>query len=430
MFDVRNRELLPYIKPRYTIKDVRAIRSLLEQRGTFSFAALSNGLFPAASSSGGDVAVSGYHHVWVRDNVYVAYAHYVNGKVSQATQTMQALAGFFSKHVNRFEDIIAGRADPGDPMQRPHVRFDGDRLAEVEQRWPHAQNDAIGYFLWFYCTLACQGHLRASPEDMRLLERATAYLKAIRYWADEDSGHWEEARKVEASSIGVVVGGLQALRALYGIHRTDTAIPDELISRGRHALHGILPNECIQDDPRKRREYDAALLFLIFPVKVVDGPLADRILDNVITHLQGDHGIRRYRGDSYWCADYKKHLGRQERTQDFSERMESRDVLLREGEEAQWCIFDPIISAIYGDRYGRTALAGALARQTMYFNRALSQLTAADSEFGALQCPEAYYLQDGRYVPNDHTPLLWTQANLWVALKLLEDSLLRQEQYA
>jgi hypothetical protein len=31
-----------------------------------------------------------------------------------------------------------------------------------------------------------------------------------------------------------------------------------------------------------------------------------------------------------------------------------------------------------------------------------------------------YYLRQGSYVPNDVTPLLWTQANLLVALDLME----------
>jgi phosphorylase kinase alpha/beta subunit len=56
-------------------------------------------------------------------------------------------------------------------------------------------------------------------------------------------------------------------------------------------------------------------------------------------------------------------------------------------------------------------------------NRSLGQLTGEDSAFGGFKCPEAYYLENGRYVPNDNTPLLWPQANLWGALKMLEDNL-------
>ena len=40
--------------------------------------------------------------------------------------------------------------------------------------------------------------------------------------------------------------------------------------------------------------------------RVVDQAMADRIVGDVVRHLQGDVGIRRYIGDSYWCADYRE----------------------------------------------------------------------------------------------------------------------------
>ena len=92
------------------------------------------------------------------------------------------------------------------------------------------------------------------------------------------------------------------------------------------------------------------LLFLIFPMGVitVDGKMADQILYDVTHHLEGDHGIRRYLGDSYWAPDYKKKLKPEERTIDYSDHMAQRDRLVMPGQEAQWCIFDPIISIICG----------------------------------------------------------------------------------
>jgi hypothetical protein len=43
---------------------------------------------------------------------------------------------------------------------------------------------------------------------------AAALFQVIRYWRDEDSGHWEECRKIEPSSIGAVIDGLRELRLL------------------------------------------------------------------------------------------------------------------------------------------------------------------------------------------------------------------------
>ena len=104
--------------------------------------------------------------------------------------------------------------------------------------------------------------------------------------------------------------------------------------------------------------------------------------------------------------------------------MKERDALLKVGQEAQWCIFDPIISIIYGHRYYLSKNVDDLDKQINYFNRSLGQLTAPGSIFGECQCPEAYYLEDGHYVPNDNTPLLWTQANLWAAIKMMTENLI------
>jgi phosphorylase kinase alpha/beta subunit len=69
-----------------------------------------------------------------------------------------------------------------------------------------------------------------------------------------------------------------------------------------------------------------------------------------------------------------------------------------------------------------------LAKQTEYLNRSLGQITAADqADVPAFRCPELYYLEAGRYAPNDHVPLLWTQANLMLAMKLMEDNCLLKQ---
>jgi phosphorylase kinase alpha/beta subunit len=202
-----------------------------------------------------------------------------------------------------------------------------------------------------------------------------------------------------------------------------------LIQRGRDALAEHLRDdelhECRQEDPAKLRKADAALLFLVYPLEVIDGATADRVMRLVIDELGGEVGIRRYRGDSYWCADYKEKLAVESRSADVSDDLTSRNALLREGEEAQWCLFDPILSAAFGRRFQQTRDEQALELQTLYLNRSLAHLTADDSRFGDLRCPESYYLEKDRYVPVDQTPLLWTQANLLVALRMMAESLSR-----
>lgn len=134
---------------------------------------------------------------------------------------------------------------------------------------------------------------------------------------------------------------------------------EPLIERGMGSLGKILPSECTQPDPSKQRCYDAALLFLIYPLQIVEGQLADRIRADVIAHLQGQAGIRRYLGDSYWAPDYKKKIKPEERTADVSDDLSSRNLLLPAvGQEAQWCLFDPNISCIFGQKIQINPIAG------------------------------------------------------------------------
>ena len=431
----------------YTESDLANIQQSLAAYGVLDFTALQRGLFPAAATA--DSEDTGYQFVWVRDNVYIAFAHYVMGKYKSAARTLMGLMTYFQKFSFRFTDIIENPALKEQVMQRPNVRFDGEHLAEVDEEWEHAQNDALGYFMWLYCKLAAQPKMSElialDAEANEMLLKFLLYFEAIRYWEDTDSGHWEEGRKLSASSIGTVVAGLKAMNSLIASGRLDnlslTRDPDsssvisDLISEGEAALSGILPWEC--RTPEHERRYDAALLYLIYPLKVVSKAQAEMILADVKASLTGEHGIARYLYDSFWCRDFQD-LDKSIQTAKYTEReawLDEHNRAVKRGEEAQWCIFDPIISAIYGEWFRESKDAEHLRLQTLHLNRALGQITGegnvVDAGQGnnepvvvpAYRCPELYYLQHDEYVPNVSTPLLWTQANLCIALELMERSL-------
>ena len=276
------------------------------------------------------------------------------------------------------------------------------------------------------------GSFSADQADLDVLARFPLYFKAIAYWRDEDSGHWEETRKVSASSIGVVVAGLRELKQLILEspsamsviqNHVSVAAVDDLIAEGWSALDAILPNECIQKDPTKQRHHDAALLFLVYPTEIVSGERADSIVEDVLDSLKGPIGIKHYVGDSFWCTDYRSRLPEADRTRDYSDDIGSRNALLKPGEEAQWCIFDPIISIYYGNKYRKTRNPDHLASQVEYLNRSLGQITGNQSRFVAFLCPELYHVENGKIEPSDATPLLWTQGNIGMALKAMEEGL-------
>lgn len=430
---VHHKDVRSQLRSHYTLDQLATLEAQLQAQGTLQFYPLANGLFPAARVTASN-DYTGYGSVWVRDTVHIAHAHYVRGHVSQAVQTMATLMAHFQSQRPRFQAVIAGSVAPHQLYERPQIKFCGDPLSELPTPWPQAQNDALGYFLWFYSQLGRDGQITPTVEAVETLALFPPYFGAICYWQDADNGHWEESPKIAASSIGTVVAGLQALQAWLGDHPPESTPTqlllhqylsqidlETLIARGKAQLDAILPAESIQPDTYRR--YDAALLFLIYPLQVVTPPQAHQIVDDVRQHLQGSYGIRRYLGDSFWCADYRQKLDPQQRTTDFSQDMAMRDALLNPGEEAQWCLFDPILSVIYGLWFQASRQPTDLDRQTYYLNRALGQLTAADCAAGAYRCPELYYLEQGVYRPNDSTPLYWTQANLWLALHQMELSL-------
>jgi hypothetical protein len=415
----------------YAASQVEALADALDAHGTLRLTPLSTGLYPASSVADPDAA--GYRHVWVRDNVYVALALWRSGRPEPAVAVARGLLAFYGKHRHRFDvAIVAAGFDARDVMTRPHVRFNGMTCEEIPGRWAHAQNDALGYCLWLAATLAARRVFAPTAGEVETLRALVGYLEAIRFWDDEDCGHWEETRRINASSIGAVDAGLRAWRELLraaqlrDIRLAGVTVPEArtleiaaaaLIDEAGRALLAILPAECVQASPRQSRRYDAALLFLVHPLGVVHGALADRILEDVRDHLQGAVGIRRYLRDSYWAPDYERRVAADDRRRDDSRDSQTRDALLEgDGREAQWCVFDPMLSALYGERVKAGGGDADRVRQVAYFNRALAQVT------DDWACPELYYERDGVLVPNPHTPLLWTQANLRLALAILRET--------
>jgi hypothetical protein len=455
----QNKELEALVKQEYKKQDIDTIWTLLNEKKSFNFPTVQGrGLFKAALEEA-DTGYTGYSNVWVRDNIHVAHAHFVMGKYESAAKTVEDIVAFWAKYKHRWIDCILGRVDVDNVMNRPHIRFNGTELKENEQKWSHAQNDAIGYLVWLYSKLALLGHLVPNSEMLVLI---SMYHLKIQFWNDLDNGHWEESRKVEASSVGCATAGYRELLLLlqkkpqvmvefkknfvqitkdFSLDQTlfknyFISDPNDLLlflyHVGLQKLNEILPFE--SRTPGQERQVDGALLFLAYPLQIIQGELADTVVGQVVEKLSGDFGIKRYLGDSYWMADYKNLFTEENRTADFSDDMTHRDNLLKKDQEAQWCIFDSIASCYYGLRFKElkekgmeyeAKKLGYRELQTKYLNRALGQVTGDDCRFGPWLCPESYYIEDsrnGKYVVNDVCPLLWTQANLINALHIMKET--------
>ncbi len=162
---IHNEKLLELLKSSYTLGNIQNISRFLQNHETFKFPQLDNGLFSAATLAE-ETEYTGYSSVWVRDNIYVAYSHYFVGQTEVATNNVKTLMTYFTKYQQRFGEIIEGQVNPEKIMERPNIRFDGRKLEEIDQKWNHAQNDALGYFLWFYSKLVREGSIKPELDDL------------------------------------------------------------------------------------------------------------------------------------------------------------------------------------------------------------------------------------------------------------------------
>jgi len=424
---LENGLLCHLIAESYTPQSLKKIKEALQSHRSHDIRPGANGLFAASPSQALDSS-TGYQNVWIRDNVMVADSLRRRGDVAAAIACMQGLTKFLESQAPRFREIIE---DPSktlkeDANRRPHIRFAAQTFQELPEKWPHAQNDALGQVLWFRFLLANTGVLPIGAREYELYQLFPLYFEALEYWHDRDSGAWEEGRKVNNSSVGAVVSGLEEMRKYLETESSrlearkstsDSKTKEKLrtlSAKGHARLEATLPFESPPE-----RMVDSALLSLIHPLNVVRGrEIEDGILSVVQARLKGEFGIKRYAGDSYFCQDYDEWFPPGQMSTDFSERLEYRDAHLQPSCEAQWCIFDPALSIIYGQRFlaNRNDQA-SFEKQVYYFNRSMVQVTAAG------ECPELYFLKHGRYIANVHTPLAWTQANQALALDLMEKSI-------
>ncbi|HUS26662.1 MAG TPA: glycoside hydrolase family 15 protein [Nevskiaceae bacterium] len=392
----------PLVSAHDFLHDPTGLRQTLEAHKALEFPPYTSGLYPACALPPHMAQTTGYGMAWMRDNVHIAHALQQSGNSAAAARTGQAILNIFKTHYSK------------DPGSRPPVRVVGDTLAVDTDIMRSKQNDSIGYALWLASRFITNNVLEPTKENIDTVMQTVRYLDHIQYWQDDDSGHWEEARKVNASSIGTVVAGLKAVKAM-GRQTNHNIDLDELIGKGVQSLQAILPYETRQPAEAVRR-YDAALLFLVEPLNIVSPEQAEKIVQDISIHLVRDKGIIRYPGDTYWAPDFKSVMDADERTTSAPGRLEQRNLLAKgiqqSKTEAQWTLFDPILSVYWGRRGNRE-------RQLLHLDRSLAQLTpSTDGQIWHL--PEAYFLENGQWVPNDHRPILWAQANLLLALNMFE----------
>jgi GH15 family glucan-1,4-alpha-glucosidase len=321
-----------------------------------------SGLFAASKKGEGE----GYDKAWLRDNFYECLAFEVLGDYETVQKTYRAILDVFKKHEYKIDYAISKK--PEHTHQYIHPRYHPETFDEYWEEWGNKQNDSIGCILFEIGELEKKepGLIVQNDDDRRVLQKLVWYLSTLNYWQDPDSGVWEEAEEVHASSIGACLAGLISIQNVDGIE-----VPDELIERGKISLAAILPRES------KGKFVDLALVSLIWPYDIVDEAQTKAILNHVEYHLLRERGIIRYKGDRY----YNKN---------------------EDGwsEEAEWTFGLSWLAIIY-EKLGQKEKAKE------YLDRAKQTSTK-------LGLPELYFSNSTKY--NDNTPLGWSESLFIVAL--------------
>jgi phosphorylase kinase alpha/beta subunit len=315
-----------------------------------------SGLFSASKPT----VTTGYDKAWLRDNFYECIAFEVVQDWETVRRTYRALLDIFRKHEFKIDYAISKK--PEYTHQFIHARYNPETFDEFWEEWGNKQNDSIGCILFKIGELEKAGvGIMESEDDFRIVQKLVDYLSTLEYWHDADSGMWEEAQEVHASSIGACVAGLEMVRGIDGI-----VVPADLIKKGYKALADLLPRES------EKKFVDLALLSLIWPYDVVNKRQTKEILENVEYHLLKKKGVIRYKGDAY----YNKNLD------NYSE-------------EAEWTFGLAWLAIIYNQ-------LGMEKKAKIFLEKVLGTVSKTG------EVPELYYSNSDK--PNDNMPLGWSES--------------------
>ncbi len=319
------------------------------------------GLFLASSNE----VTTGYDKAWLRDNVYEALAFEYANQWDVVEKDYHTLLDIFDKHIDKIDWATTNK--PFESWQFIHARYNPETLEEFWESWGNKQHDAVGAVLFKLADFEAKGHsMLRNQKDHRTVQTLLHYICNVEYWHDADSGMWEEAEEVHASSIGAVLAALKKWQVVGGFD-----IDQDAIDRGQAALDALLPRES------ESKFTDLALLSLIYPYNVVSPDMAQQIVDNLVYHLEKDKGVLRYKFDAYYNANDDGY-----------------------SEEAEWCFGLSWLAIAY-------KVLGDDAKAHEYLDKATATITRDG------KIPELYLSHTDE--ANENTPLGWSESMYVVA---------------
>jgi len=370
----------------------------------------------------------GYRAHWVRDGLYVATAAVTLGLSDLSHRLIRAPFSIFQKHRAK---ILGGiRKPPDKNFDFIHARYHPTHFDEFADEWGHNQLDMIGLFLHLVARLPEKGidvfQYDRQHEDRILLSHITRYLETLRWWRCPDFGVWEEGPKLNSSSLGAVLSGLQGLLRM---DDPDLFFSEAQLEKGCKALRELLPFES------PGRACDLAQLSLIWPFDVLDDEQTSMVLANIETELVRERGVIRYRKDAYFNGSDSRlitvHNARTgQEAFDYREEDKKSFPCASEGTEAEWPLglaWLAIVHAKLAKKARVSASAsGDLAAES---SAALHKERAAHYMMQLAGCAVPVAGVEPGYIPelyvgdrpNLNTPLTWATAFCIVAAVALSE---------
>lgn len=321
-----------------------------------------SGLFLASSHN----VETGYDKAWLRDNVYETLAFEYAGEWDIVEKTYHTLLDIFDKHIDKINWAVTNK--PFESWQFIHARYNPETLEEFWESWGNKQHDAVGAVLFKIADFEAKGRsVLRNDKDRKTVQTLIYYICNVEYWHDPDSGMWEEAEEIHASSVGAVLAALKKWQEVGGMD-----VDQDAIDRGQAALNALLPRES------ETKFTDLALLSLIYPYDIIHQDLAREIVANIEYHLVKQRGVLRYKFDHYYNKNEDGY-----------------------SEEAEWC-FGLSWLAIDYKRLGDDAKAKE------YLDKATASITSDG------RIPELYLSHTDE--ANENTPLGWSESMYVAAL--------------
>ncbi|HKO91474.1 MAG TPA: glycoside hydrolase family 15 protein, partial [Polyangiaceae bacterium] len=390
------------------------------------------GLLPASTA----VTIHGnYRDAWVRDNVYSILAVWGLALAYRALdddggrgyelehRTIHLMRGLLRSMMGQASKVEAFKYSR-DPKDALHAKYDTETGTPVvsDTGWGHLQIDATSLYLLTLAQMITSGlSVIWTLDEVNFIQNLIYYIE--RAYRTPDYGIWERGDKlnrgsveINASSVGMAKAALEALSSfnLFGSRGSQDSVlhvvPDN-IAQANETLLSILPRES------NTKETDAALLSIIgYPAFAVhDTALVERVRTEVVSHLSGHYGLKRFLRDGHQTVleDEGRLHYEQEELQQFAHI------------ESEWPLFFTYL-LLDSQMRADTQSAAEYLR--------LLRRTAVERD-GCWLLPELYYVPEEAIVaekaepgsqarlPNQNVPLVWAQS-LYLLGRMLQERVL------